>query len=98
MRALVVYCHPKEGSFTAAVRDRVVAELESAGAEFRINDLYARGFDPILSAEDFDKYNEADNAARRVAVAPADLDFGEEFYFPTDRLRRHLPTPCADTE
>ena len=84
MRALVVYCHPKEGSFTAAVRDRVLAELESAGAELRITDLYARGFDPVLSAEDFERYNDDDNDAL-VSDDVADLKWCDTliFIYPT---------------
>ena len=49
-RALVVYCHPVEESFVAAVRDRVLAALASGGAEVRLSDLYAEGFDPAFSA------------------------------------------------
>jgi putative NADPH-quinone reductase len=56
MRALVVYCHPREGSFTAAVRDTVIAKLDTSGAETRVLDLYARGFDPILSADEHEGY------------------------------------------
>ena len=36
MRALVVYCHPKESSFTAAVRDTVLDRLARAGVETRL--------------------------------------------------------------
>ena len=50
MRALVVYCHPREDSFTAAVRDRVLARLDAAGVEWQISDLYGMGFDPVLAA------------------------------------------------
>jgi NAD(P)H dehydrogenase (quinone) len=49
-RALVVYCHPSHESFVAAVRDRVVAGLRRGGAEIRVTDLYAEGFDPAFSA------------------------------------------------
>jgi putative NADPH-quinone reductase len=49
-RALVVYCHPVEESFVAAVRDRVVAALSTGGADVRVTDLYAEGFDPTFSA------------------------------------------------
>ena len=47
MRALVVYCHPRETSFTAAVRDVVLARLGEAGAEVRLTDIYSRGFDYV---------------------------------------------------
>jgi len=49
-RALVVYCHPLEESLVAAARDRVTAALFAGGAEVRMNDLYADGFDPAFSA------------------------------------------------
>lgn len=49
-RVLVVYCHPSPTSLVAAVRDRVLAGLERAGAEVRLTDLHAEGFEPALSA------------------------------------------------
>lgn len=67
MRALVVYCHPRPGSFTAAVRDVVLDRLRQAGAEVRLADLYARGFDPVLSAAEHAGY--LDSPANRAAVA-----------------------------
>ena len=56
MRALVIYCHPKPQSYTAAVRDVVLDQLERAGAEVELLDLYAMKFDPVLSAEGMDCY------------------------------------------
>ena len=56
MRALVVYCHPKPDSFTAAVRDVVVDHLHAVGAEVRLTDLYGRGFDPLLTGVELDGY------------------------------------------
>ncbi len=51
-RALVVYCHPLEESFVAAVRDRVLVGLATGGAEVRFTDLYAVGFDPGSTTTD----------------------------------------------
>jgi putative NADPH-quinone reductase len=31
MRALVIYCHPRRGSFTEAVRDVVLEKLRRSG-------------------------------------------------------------------
>ena len=56
MRALVVYCHPSPHSFNAAVRDLVLAKLQSAGAEARLHDLYASGFSPVLTREEWEGY------------------------------------------
>ena len=69
MRALVVYCHPGEGSFTAAVRDCVLARLAAAGAEVRLADLYAQGFQPVLSESEWTGYLDA--PANRAPVAGA---------------------------
>lgn len=52
MRTLVVYCNPNPKSYGAAVRDRTLAGLERGGHEIRINDLYADGFRPELSADE----------------------------------------------
>lgn len=52
MKAFVVYCHPDPDSFTAALRDRAVSALESAGHSVRIADLYADGFDPAMSRQE----------------------------------------------
>ncbi|QIE40545.1 NAD(P)H-dependent oxidoreductase [Meridianimarinicoccus aquatilis] len=58
MRALLIYCHPNPESFTAAVRNTVVENLENAGAEVRIIDLYAEPFDPCLSAQELAAYED----------------------------------------
>jgi putative NADPH-quinone reductase len=70
-KALVVYCHPKEGSFTSAVRDTVLARLAAKGAEVRVIDLYARGFDPVLALAEWEGY--VDTPANRAPVA-ADVE------------------------
>ncbi|MGZ2257346.1 NAD(P)H-dependent oxidoreductase [Roseobacter sp. A03A-229] len=67
MRALIVHCHPKETSFTAAVRETVLERLRFAGAEIRVIDLYRRNFAPVLSGEELDIYE--DTPANRVPVA-----------------------------
>ncbi|RLE19594.1 MAG: flavodoxin family protein [Actinobacteria bacterium] len=51
-RALVIYCHPLTGSFTEASNERVLAGLRAAGAEVRLTDLYADGFEPGYTAHD----------------------------------------------
>ena len=56
MRALVVYCHPDPKSFTAAVLEVVKQKLGEASAEFRIEDLYSNGFDPVLNIQHFTDY------------------------------------------
>lgn len=69
MRALVVYCHPSPQSFTAAVRDRVLAALEERGAETRLIDLYAEGFAPVLSLAEWEGYARGDGTPVAAHVA-----------------------------
>jgi NAD(P)H dehydrogenase (quinone) len=52
MRFLVVYAHPLDDSFHSALHRRVVQTLTEAGHEVDDCDLYAEGFQPILSAEE----------------------------------------------
>ncbi|MBK5927464.1 NAD(P)H-dependent oxidoreductase [Rhodobaculum claviforme] len=85
MRALVIHCHPDPASFTAAVRDRVLARLRDRGAEVRLHDLHASGFDPVLGLQDWRRYN--DSPANRLPVAreAADLAWCDTliFVYPT---------------
>lgn len=85
MRALVVYCHPKDSSFTAAVRDLVVAKLEAAGAEVRVADLYARGFQPVLTREEWEGYLASPDNCAPVQREVADLRWCDTliFVYPT---------------
>jgi len=59
MRVLVVYAHPLSDSFAAALRDAVLARLRAAGHEVDLCDLYAEGFDPVLTAAERRAYNTA---------------------------------------
>lgn len=58
MRVLLVFCHPDPGSFTAAIKDALVAEAEQAGASVSVIDLYANGFDPMLSRPEWQRYEQ----------------------------------------
>ncbi|KQZ13888.1 NAD(P)H dehydrogenase [Mesorhizobium sp. Root554] len=58
MKVLVIYCHPVEDSFCAALRDAAVEAIEAKGCEARIIDLYAENFDPVMRAEERRSYNE----------------------------------------
>lgn len=49
MRLFVLYAHPEPASYVAALRDAVVTALIRAGHEVDLCDLYAEGFDPVLS-------------------------------------------------
>ncbi|HEY8383745.1 MAG TPA: NAD(P)H-dependent oxidoreductase [Microvirga sp.] len=52
MRVLVLYAHPNPESFVAALHRTVVETLRRAGHEVDDCDLYAEGFDPVLTYEE----------------------------------------------
>ncbi len=85
MRALVVYCHPREGSFTSAVRDLVLEKLTAAGAEIRLTDLYRRGFDPRLTQPELDSYEDTTCNRDPVRTDCEDLSWCDTliFVYPT---------------
>jgi putative NADPH-quinone reductase len=50
MNVLLIYCHPRMDSFSAALRDLAAATLEASGHSVELRDLYAEGFAPVLTA------------------------------------------------
>ena len=68
MRVLYLYCHPLPESFHAALRAEALAGLAEAGHEVDLLDLYAEGFDPVLSAEARRHYH--DTARNRSGLEP----------------------------
>ncbi len=63
MRVLLVYAHPVETSFNAALRDRIAASL-SPRHDIDLLDLNAEGFNPVMSrAERLGYHASPDNIA-----------------------------------
>ena len=58
MRILVVWAHPLSDSYSAALKNRAVTALETAGHDIDLLDLYAEDFDPVLSAQERRDYHE----------------------------------------
>jgi len=58
MRVLMIHCHPRADSFSAALRDAARRALESRGHVVELRDLYAEGFDPVLSSEERGRYHD----------------------------------------
>lgn len=71
MQVLLVYCHPREDSFCASLRDAVREALIARGHAVELVDLYAEGFAPALSAEERGRYHDEalnlDGVAQHVA-------------------------------
>jgi NAD(P)H dehydrogenase (quinone) len=58
MRVLVIYCHPVETSYNAALHEQVVSSLRQAGHEVDDCDLYAEDFNPVMSRAERLGYHE----------------------------------------
>jgi NAD(P)H dehydrogenase (quinone) len=56
MRLLVIYCHPCADSFNAAIYRTTQQALTAAGHDLRCHDLYAEGFQPVMTAEERQNY------------------------------------------
>ena len=67
MRILVLFAHPVETSFAAAAHAKLVATLSARGHQVDDCDLYAEGFDPVMSREDRIDYHDVAVNRRRVA-------------------------------
>lgn len=85
MRILVVFAHPVEESFGRAVYDRLTGALAQAGHEVRGLDLYAIGFDPVLSAAERRAYHSPGLNEAAVADQIAHIRWAEGliFVYPT---------------
>lgn len=85
MRVLVVHSHPCPESFNTALCKTVVAALEEAGHDVRLNDLYARGFNPVMSAEERRGYHTPKDNTIPIAEDLADIKWCEAliFVYPT---------------
>ncbi len=68
MRILVLFAHPVETSFAAALHDQVVRTLEGRGHDVDDCDLNAEKFDPVMSRQERIEYH--DVAVNRRNVGP----------------------------
>lgn len=62
MRILTVYAHPDPKSFCHAVLQQFIKGLEDAGHTNEVVDLYAIGFNPVLTNRDFANWLPDENA------------------------------------
>lgn len=71
MKHLIVYAHPHTDSLNHAILNTAVETLEAQGHEVVVRDLYALGFQPVLSA--------ADTASMRAGQIPQDIATEQQF-------------------
>ena len=81
MRVLVVYCHPVETSFHAALHQEVLRNLHAAGHEVDDWDLYAEAFNPVMSREERLGYHEVPANRQKVQAHVDRLTRAEAIVF-----------------
>jgi NAD(P)H dehydrogenase (quinone) len=54
----ILLAHPNPGSFNHAVCNAFVEGLKQAGAAYKVNDLYASGFNPVMAGDDFNQFED----------------------------------------
>ena len=72
----MVLCHPNPDGFGAATARVAVDALTACGHTVTLLDLYAEGFDPVMSREELQRYRDrsgvqADDVARHVSAIRA---------------------------
>ncbi len=70
MKVLVIYAHPSPTSFNHAVLESFTQGLQSKGHAVEVLDLYAKGFNPMLTTGDL--------ASFQGAEVPADISAEQE--------------------
>jgi NAD(P)H dehydrogenase (quinone) len=88
--ALIVFAHPDERSFTAALKDAAVEALERTGVAVTVSDLYTMGFNPIAGPGDVGSRLNADNfnLALEQAHALASGTLADDILLEQDKVRR----------
>jgi len=61
MRVLVIFAHPLEDSYAAALRNVVAEALSAGGHRIDLCDLYKEAFDPVMSARERGAYRDTAN-------------------------------------
>ena len=77
MRVLMIACHPRADSYSAALRDAARVALQAAGHELRLHDLHADGFVPVMSAAEHRVTNRPGENEAFIAREAADLRWAE---------------------
>ncbi|MDQ0378615.1 NAD(P)H-dependent oxidoreductase [Amycolatopsis thermophila] len=55
MNVLWIFAHPEGRSLNAALRDEGLRALEESGHSYRVSDLYAMKWNPVVGHDDFDR-------------------------------------------
>lgn len=99
MNVLIVFAHPEPRSLAASLRDVAVTELEAAGHDVQVSDLYAMNWKPEVDRSDFPMLTDGDRLkvaassgeAFAAAVQPPDVRAEQEKLLWADALILQFP-------
>ena len=74
MKWYVLLAHPNPGSFNHAVCSAFVEGLKEAGAAYKVNDLYASGFNPLMAGDDFKQFEDSGILPKDVVAEQGKVD------------------------
>ena len=81
MKHLIIYVNPEEESFSHIILETVKNYSLEKGHEVQVRDLYAIGFNPVLSKEEIKALNKDTSVAEDVKVEQDYLDWAEVVTF-----------------
>lgn len=59
-KILIIHAHPESQSFCSSLKNEAVSYFQSQGAEVKVSDLYAMGFNPVGDKHDFTQLQHPD--------------------------------------
>jgi NAD(P)H dehydrogenase (quinone) len=59
-KILIIHAHPESQSFCSSLKNEAVNYFQSQGAEVKVSDLYAMGFNPVGDKHDFTELQHPD--------------------------------------
>lgn len=59
-KVLIIHAHPESKSFCSSLKNETISFFESQGAEVKVSDLYAMGFNPVGGQHDFTELQNPD--------------------------------------
>lgn len=78
---LIVYAHPVTRSFNRAILDTLTTTLTADGHDVDVADLYAEGFQPAMTVDDFNQFETDKPMPDDVLTEQARLDHADHLIF-----------------
>lgn len=77
----VIFCHPWSGSFNNAILQTITNRLDETNRQYRVIDLYADNFNPVMTQQDLRLYSRGGTVDSLVEKYGAMLQASTEVFF-----------------